>query len=132
MLPLINQLIFIIFILLLNGSFEAPLFGDCGNIGYKATGFSSCKDKAPYDDSKYCCYIKAGKMQECVEILKKDIDNNVIDLTIKEIEKGIYEEWEDNNGVDLNKYYGEIESLECDKGYFLYFNFFYFFLFILF
>ena len=109
-----------------------PLFGDCGKVGYTAKNFDSCKDKKPYDDTKYCCYIEAGKYQECVEILKEDIDNNEIKFTIKEIENGVYEDWMDNNGYDLNRNYINIKSLECDKSSFFDLNIFFFFFFLFF
>ena len=112
---------------------NTPLFGDCGNIGYKAKNFESCKGQTTYDNTKYCCFLHAGKYKECVEILKKDIDNGAIDMTIKEIEKGIYEDWEDNNGYNLNRDYEDIDSLECDKSSFLniIYIFFIFFLFLI-
>ena len=67
--------IFFIFLFMIKEYLLQPLFGDCGKVGYTAKNFDSCKDKKPYDDTKYCCYIEAGKYQECVEILKEDIDN---------------------------------------------------------
>ena len=123
----INILLFLIIIKLTS---EQPLFGECANVGYNAVNFESCKGKAPYDNNKYCCFLKAGKFKECVEILKKDVDDDAISMTIKEIERGIYEDWEDNNGNNLNRYYDVINSLECDKvsnlnlNYFSFFNFF--------
>ena len=79
MLLIIN---FLIFVLKIKDTLEEPLFGECRNVGYNAKNFDSCKGKKPYDDTKYCCFLKAGKFQECVEILKEDVDNGVIDLTI--------------------------------------------------
>ena len=97
-----------------------PTFGDCGQVGYRAYDFSSCKDKSPKNSgTEYCCFLKAGKTQECVEVLKVDIDNNAVETTIKEIEKGIYEYWEDNNGNNMNEIYGELDSFECDNNFFL-------------
>ena len=97
-----------------------PTFGDCGQVGYRAYDFSSCKDKSPKNSgTEYCCFLKAGKIQECVEVLKVDIDNNAVETTIKEIEKGIYEYWEDNNGNNMNEIYGELDSFECDNNFFL-------------
>ena len=97
-----------------------PTFGDCGQVGYRAYDFSSCKDKSPKNSgTEYCCFLKAGKTQECVEVLKVDIDNNAVETTIKEIEKGIYEYWEDNNGINMNEIYGELDSFECDNNFFL-------------
>ena len=110
---------FLLFLFILNGIKSQPHLGPCGEIGYKAKNFDSCKAQSPYDNTKYCCFLNAGKFKECVEILKIDIDNGAIDMTIKEIEKGIYEDWEDNNGCNLNKYYDVINSLECDKSSFL-------------
>ena len=110
---------FLLFLFILNGIKNQPHLGPCGEIGYKAKNFDSCKAQSPYDNTKYCCFLNAGKFKECVEILKIDIDNGAIDMTIKEIEKGIYEDWEDNNGYNLNKYYDVINSLECDKSSFL-------------
>ena len=97
-----------------------PNFGDCGKVGYRAYDFNSCKDKSPKNSgTEYCCFLKAGKIQECVEVLKVDIDNNAVETTIKEIEKGIYEYWEDNNGINMNEIYGELDSFECDNNFFL-------------
>ena len=97
-----------------------PTFGDCGQVGYRAYDFSSCKDKSPKNSgTEYCCFLKAGKIQECVEVLKVDIDNNAVETTIKEIEKGIYEYWEDNNGINMNEIYGELDTFECDNNFFL-------------
>ena len=97
-----------------------PTFGDCGQVGYRAYDFSSCKDKSPKNSgTEYCCFLKAGKTQECVEVLKVDIDNNAVETTIKEIEKGIYEYWEDNNGNNMNEIYGELDSFECYNNFFL-------------
>ena len=129
MLLIIN---FLIFVSKIKDTLEEPLFGECRNVGYNAKNFDSCKGKKPYDDTKYCCFLKAGKFQECVEILKEDVDNGVIDLTIKEIEKGIYEDWEDNNGYDLNRYYDIINTLECDEDAFIKLNIFIFSLFLIF
>ena len=129
MLLIIN---FLIFVLKIKDTLEEPLFGECRNVGYNAKNFDSCKGKKPYDNTKYCCFLKAGKFQECVEILKEDVDNGVIDLTIKEIEKGIYEDWEDNNGYDLNRYYDIINTLECDEDSFIKLNIFIFSLFLFF
>ena len=123
---------FLFFALIIKETLEEPLIGECGNVGYNAKNFDSCKGKVPYDDTKYCCFLKAGKFQECVEILKEDVDNGVIDLTIKEIEKGIYEDWEDNNGYDLNRYYDIINILECDEDSFIKLNIFIFSLFLFF
>ena len=129
MLLIIN---FLFFALIIKNTLEEPLIGECRNVGYNAKNFDSCKGKNPYDNTKYCCFLKAGKFQECVEIIKEDVDNGVIDLTIKEIEKGIYADWEDNNGYDLNRYYNVINTLECDKGAFIKLNFFIFSFFLLF
>ena len=129
MLLIIN---FLIFVLKIKDTLEEPLFGECRNVGYNAKNFDSCKGKKPYDNTKYCCFLKAGKFQECVEILKEDVNNGVIDLTIKEIEKGIYEDWEDNNGYDLNRYYDIINTLECDEDSFIKLNIFIFSLFLIF
>ena len=97
-----------------------PIFGDCGQVGYRAYDFNSCKGKSPKNSgTEYCCFLKAGKIQECVEVLKVDIDNNAVETTIKEIEKGIYEYWEDNNGINMNEIYGELDSFECDNNFFL-------------
>ena len=114
-----NIIKYLLILIYIKETFEEPFFGECRNVGYKAINFESCKGKAPYDDSKYCCFLKAGKFQECVEILKEDIDNDAVSMTIKEIEKGIYEDWENNNGYDLNRYYDSIQTLECDKNSFL-------------
>ena len=97
-----------------------PTFGECGKVGYRAYDFNSCKGKSPNNSgTEYCCFLKAGKTQECVEVLKVDIDNNAVETTIKEIEKGIYEYWEDNNGINMNEIYGELDSFECDNSFFL-------------
>ena len=42
-------------------------------------------------------------------------------MTILEIEKGIYEGW-NNDELNLNKIYGKLNKLECDKSFFLEFN----------
>ena len=100
-----------------------PTFGDCGKVGYKAYDFNSCKGKSPKNSgTEYCCFLKAGKIQECVEVLKADIDNNAVEITIKEIEKGIYEYWENNNGINMNEIYGKLDSFECDNNFFLQFS----------
>ena len=100
-----------------------PNFGDCGKVGYRAYDPNSCKDKSPKNPgTEYCCFLKAGKIQECVEVLKSDIDNSAVETTIKEIEKGIYEYWEDNNGINMNEIYGELDSFECDNNFFLQIN----------
>ena len=43
-------------------------------------------------------------------------------MTILEIEKGIYEPWNDNNGYNLNKIYGKLSDLICDKSFYLKYN----------
>ena len=128
---LIIQFLFFSFILKTIKS--EPNFGNCGKIGYTAKNFDSCKGQSTYDTTKYCCFLQSGKYRECVEILKKDVDNDAIDMTIKEIEKGIYEGWENNNGIDLNKFYDDIDSLECDKSSFIniYYIFFLFYFFLM-
>ena len=97
-------------------------FGECGDVGYKAKSFESCKGKKTYDESKYCCFLKSGKIQECVEVLKEDIDDGEVKTTIKEIEKGIYEPWDYGNGHDLNKIYDKLNDFICDKSNFFYSN----------
>ena len=119
------------FFILIKDIYNEPNFGECGKVGFLAKNFDSCKDKKPFDDTKYCCFLKAGKDQECVEILKKDIDNDAVTMTIEELEKGIYEDWEDNNGYNLNRYYDIINSLECDKDIFIEYKFFSFLFFII-
>ena len=118
-----NLLINIIIVLsFINNILLEPNFGECGKVGYKAINFESCKEKKVYDESNYyCCFLKSGKNQECVEILKKDIDDNAVKVTILEIEKGIYEGW-NNDELNLNKIYGKLNKLECDKSFFLEFN----------
>ena len=106
-------------------TFQQPSLGECGQIGYKAENFDTCKGKDPLDDSKYCCYLESRKYKECVEILKKDIDDGEVEMTLKEIEDGVYEGWTDNNGFDLNRNYIAVISLECDKSSFLKLNFFF-------
>ena len=108
-------------------AFQQPSLGECGQIGYKAENFDTCKGKDPLDDSKYCCYLESRKYKECVEILKEDIDDGEVAMTIKAIEKGTYENWINDNGDDLNRDYGDIDSLECDKNSFLKLNFFFLF-----
>ena len=97
-------------------------FGDCGDVGYKAINFESCKGKKPYDDTKYCCFLKSGKIQEWVEVLKEDTDDGAVTMTIKEIEKGIYEPWYDNNGPGLNKIYDKLNDLIFGKSNFFHLN----------
>ena len=110
----------IIFFSLIQIIYNQVLQGECGEVGYKAKDYKSCEGKKPYDESsEYCCYIKAGKIQQCVEVLKADIDNNAIDLTIIDIEKGMYYFWEDNNGFNLNRDYDGLSELKCDKNFFL-------------
>ena len=119
MIVLINIILFYSFI---NHILLQPNFGECGKVGYKAINFESCKEKKTFDESNYyCCFLKSGKNQECVEILKKDIDDNAFKVTILEIEKGIYEGW-NNNGLNLNKIYGKLNELECDKSFFFEIN----------
>ena len=98
-------------------------FGECGDFGYKAKSFESCKGKKPLDETlMYCCFLKSGKVQECVEILKEDIDDGEVTTTIKEIEKGIYEPWNYGNAPGLNKIYDKLNNLICDKSYFFHSN----------
>ena len=118
---------FLLIILIIKRTFQTVSLGDCGKIGYKAENFDSCKGKDPYDDTKYCCYLESRKYKECVEILKEDIDDGEVAMTIKAIEKGTYENWINDNGDDLNRDYGDIDSLECDKNSFLKLNFFFLF-----
>ena len=124
-----NQLInFILIISIINEIFLqetllTPEFGECGKIGYTAKNYESCSGKKPVDESNYyCCFLKSGKKQECVEILKKDIDDDAVKVTILEIEKGIYEPWNNNNGYNLNKIYGKLSELQCDKSFVIQFN----------
>ena len=119
-----NRLIKLILIIFIIKNIScAPNQGECADVGYKAIGFESCKGKTPYDQSnQYCCFLKSGKIQKCVEVLKEDIDNNAVQTTILEIEKGIYEPWSDNNGFNLNKIYNHLNSFECDKSFLLKFN----------
>ena len=117
------MILMMIMFLFIKAASPLPTFGDCGQVGYRAYDFNSCKGKAPKNSgSEYCCFLKAGKIQECVEVLKVDIDNYAVETTIKEIEKGIYEYWEDNNGINMNKIYDELDSFECDNNYFLQIN----------
>ena len=102
-----------------------PNFGECGKVGYQAINYESCQGKKPVDDNYYCCFLKSGKNQECVEVLKEDIDNNEVKTTIKEIEKGIYEPWDNNNGYNLNKIYEKLNKFICDKSYFIQSNIIY-------
>ena len=107
-------------ILIFNNSLCQNSQGECANVGYKAISFESCQGKVPYDSANYyCCFLKSGKIQKCVEVAKEDIDNNKVKTTIREIEKGIYEPWEDNS---LNKIYNKLNSFECDKSQFLKFS----------
>ena len=123
----------ILFFSIINNILLQPNFGECGKVGYKAINFESCKDKKPFVESDYyCCFLKSGKNQECVEILKKDIDDNGVKVTILEIEKGIYEGWNFNNELNLNKIYGKLNKLECDKSFFFEFKIIIFFLTIFF
>ena len=104
-------------------TFSAPNLGECGGVGYKAVNFDSCKGKTPYDSTnEYCCFLKSGKTQECVEVAKVDIDNNAVKITIKEIEKGIYEYWENNKGESLNTIYEKLDTFECDNTFFIQFK----------
>ena len=113
----------LIVISIINNILLQPNFGECGNVGYKAKNYDSCKDKKTYDESNYyCCFLKSGKTQECVEIPKEDINDNAVKVTILEIEKGIYEPWNDNNGYNLNKIYGKLSDLICDKSFYLKYN----------
>ena len=113
----------LIIISIINNILLQPNFGECGNVGYKAKNYDSCKDKKTYDESNYyCCFLKSGKTQECVEIPKEDINDNAVKVTILEIEKGIYEPWNDNNGYNLNKIYGKLSDLICDKSFYLKYN----------
>ena len=113
----------LIVISIINNILLQPNFGECGNVGYKAKNYDSCKDKKTYDESNYyCCFLKSGKTQECVEIPKEDINDNAVKVTILEIEKGIYEPWNDNNGYNLNKIYGKLSDLICNKSFYLKYN----------
>ena len=99
--------------------------GECAEVGKKAKNFASCKGKKTYNPSdEYCCFLKAGKIQQCVEVLKKDIDGGNVKITKLEIEKGIYEYWEDieitvdgqKEKEDRNYIYGSLNSFICDFG----------------
>ena len=132
-----NLLIIAIILILINlinsdSDWHGPNFGECGKVGYKAKDFHSCKDKGPYDDTLYCCFLKSGKDQQCVEIKKVDIDDGAVGMTILEIEKGIYEPWEDNEGFKLNKIYEKLDDLICDKSLYLQLKKISLFLFIIF
>ena len=121
-----NLLIITIILICINiinlDEWNGPNFGECGKVGYKAKNFDSCKDKSTYDNTLYCCFLKSGKIQECVEILKEDIDDDAVDMTILEIEKGIYEPWENNNNFNLNNIYDKLDTLICDKSLFIQVN----------
>ena len=83
--------------------------GECADVGYKAVNFDSCKGKSPYDSNNYyCCFLKSGKYQKCVEILKEDVDHGNVKTTVREIEKGIYEHWEEKT------IYNKLNTFECD------------------
>ena len=99
--------------------------GECAQVGYKAKNAASCKGKKTYNPTdEFCCFLKAGKIQECVEVLKKDIVGGNVKMTIKEIEKGIYEYWQTteitvNNKKEIedrNYIYGKLNSFVCDFG----------------
>lgn len=111
-------IIYLFYVLtLINSSF--CIGGDCEKVRKKAKNFESCRGIKPADpDNEYCCFLKAGKIQECVELLKVDIDNNNVKRTIKELEKGVYEYWDDGS-VDINEIYGDIKSLVCDEGFYI-------------
>ena len=96
-------------ILIFNNSLCQNSQGECANVGYKAISFESCQGKVPYDSANYyCCFLKSGKIQKCVEVAKEDIDNNKVKTTIREIEKGIYEHWEEKT------IYNKLNTFECD------------------
>ena len=119
-------------LIMIKNSVLQPNLGECGNFGYRAINFDSCKGKATYDPTNYyCCFLKAGKYQECVEVLKKDIDDNAVKMTILEIQKGIYKPWYDNNGYDLNQIYEKLQTFECDNCHYLTYNQIFFFIIIL-
>ena len=52
-------------------------------------------------------------------------------MTILEIEKGIYEPWENNNNFNLNNIYDKLDTLICDKSLFIQVNKIIFFIIII-
>ena len=112
--------------------------GSCG-ITTKATKYTHCRDKKPYDErNNVCCYLKGtsnnGTIERCVEIRREDIDGDNFKKTKDAIKAGTYDKWLPNctdyskhinctNYTDFLDYDGmtisKIDSIRCNNSQFL-------------
>ena len=95
----------------------------------KATKYTHCRDKKPYEERfNVCCYLKGtsnkGEVQRCVEIRRIDIDGDNFKKTKDAIKAGTYDYWLMENYTGFEDYNGSmtisnIDSIRCNNSQFL-------------